>query len=127
MCMIRRMFVCLLWVLVNITCFASGDAKDCFQRGDCELFVVGDSHALFFAQSGIMKSHWTGPIHVATIYQLLKWGLNFYNLQEELAVSAHYVNIGSNPWQCPSGKYDVPNIKSGDWFFFLLDLIRKLS
>lgn len=82
------------------------------------LFAVGDSHSLFFDQAGIMKSHWTGPIHTATIYQMLKLGLNFDRLQEELAISAHYTNIGPPLWQCPSGKYDVPNIKKGDCVIF---------
>lgn len=84
----------------------------------CELYVIGDSHSLFYDQARIMKSHWTGPIHVATVYQLLKLGLNIFHLKEGLANSDHYKHVGVPPWQCPSGKYDISNIKPGDIVFY---------
>jgi lysophospholipase L1-like esterase len=82
------------------------------------LFAVGDSHSSFFEHAGLMKSHWMGPTHTATIYQLLKRDLDIYNLQEALAKSDHYVNIGVPLWKCPSGKYDTPNIKENDTVIF---------
>jgi lysophospholipase L1-like esterase len=82
------------------------------------VFAIGDSHATFFEQSGIMKSHWTGPIHTATIYQLLNKGLNLYTLKEDLARSDHYVNIGAAKWQFPDGVYSTDNIKENDIVFF---------
>lgn len=82
------------------------------------MYIIGDSHATFFDQADIMRSHWTGPIHTATIYQLLKKGLNLNTIREDLARSDHFVNIGVFPWQCPSGIYDIPNIKEGDIVFF---------
>lgn len=82
------------------------------------LFAVGDSHCSFFEQAGLMKSHWMGPTHTATIYQLLKRDLDIYNLQQALAVSDHYLNIGVPEWKCPSGKYDTVNIKESDTVIF---------
>ena len=81
-------------------------------------FAIGDSHSTFFEQSGIMKSHWTGPIHTATIYQLLEKGLNIYNLREDLATSEHYVKVGAARWQFPDGVYITSNIQEGDTVFF---------
>ena len=81
-------------------------------------YVIGDSHSTFFDQAGILKSHWTGPIHVATIYQLLKKGLDLSTIKDSLAKSDHFVNLGVFKWQCPSGVYDIPNIKSGDYVLF---------
>ena len=92
------------------------DGRCAFRKG--ELFAIGDSHSIFFDQAGIMKSHWTGPIHVVTIYQLLKFGLNLDGLQQKLASSDHYTHIVPMPWQCPSGKYDVPNIRNKDYVVF---------
>ncbi len=116
-------------LVLSLTCISMyGFADESFENGDSsdptcswpsgELFVVGDSHALFFDQVGIMKSHWTGPIHSATIYQMLKLGLDLFHLQQKLAVSDHYVYVGPPAWQCPSGKYTVPNIKRGDCVIF---------
>lgn len=87
-----------------------------------KLFSIGDSHSIFFEQSGIMLSHWTGPIHIATIYQLLEKGLNICNLQEDLAASDHYTKIGIPPWKGESKTYNTTNIQAGDtvlfWFGF---------
>lgn len=81
-------------------------------------FTIGDSHSIFFEQSGLMKSHWTGPLHIATIYQLLKRGLNLTTLKEDLRDSDHYVNCGAAKWQCPNGIYETENIKPGDVVLF---------
>ncbi len=83
-----------------------------------QLFAVGDSHSTYFEQAGLMKSHWCGPIHVATIYQLLKKGLNLHGLREQLATSEHYVKCGGAPWQFPNGIYETPNITPGDTVLF---------
>lgn len=83
-----------------------------------EFFAIGDSHSLFFEQSGFMKSHWLGPIHTATIYQLLKLGLDMFNLQQLLAKSNHYVNIGVPQWQSKTGTYNTNNIKTDDRVIF---------
>lgn len=65
-----------------------------------------------------MRSHWTGPLNIVTIYKLIEKGLDLFSLSEQLAVSPHFVNNGVMPWQCPSGKYDVPNIKPGEEVLF---------
>lgn len=80
--------------------------------------IVGDSHATFFEKVGIMESHWMGPTHTATIFQLLKLGLELDKLQEALRASDHFVNVGVPKWKCPDGVYNTPNIKSGDTVFF---------
>ncbi len=83
-----------------------------------KLFSIGDSHSIFFEQGGIMASHWTGPIHIATIYLLLKEGLNIDNLQSDLAKSDHYTKIGMPPWKGNNPTYSTPNIQPGDAVFF---------
>ncbi len=92
-----------------------------------DFYAIGDSHTTFFAKANIMKSHWLGPINAVTIYQLLKKDLDILNLTEDLAKSEHYKNVGVYPWQCPSGVYDVPNIKKGDCcvFFYGFNDIQK--
>lgn len=82
------------------------------------IFIIGDSHVTFFERAGFMRSHWTGPIHIVTIYQLLQHGLMLGGLKEQLSKSDHFVNVGVFPWQCPSGVYDVPNISEGDVVLF---------
>jgi len=81
-------------------------------------FAIGDSHSTFFEQSGIMKSHWLGPINTATIYQLLSRDLDLYSLKEILATSDHYVNVGAAKWQFPDGIYTTENIKQNDIVIF---------
>ncbi len=83
-----------------------------------ELFAIGDSHTTFFARAGIMKSHWLGVINIATWYQLLKKNLDIFNLTDRLSKSDHYVNVGVYEWQCPSGVYDVIDVKAGDFVIF---------
>ncbi len=82
------------------------------------IIAVGDSHVTFLERAGFMRSHWMGPLYVVTIYKLLESGLNLYSLKESLADSPHYINVGVYPWQCPSGRYDVPSVKSGDIVVF---------
>lgn len=81
-------------------------------------FAIGDSHSTFFEQSGLFKSHWVGPLNNATIYQLLKKGLNLFTLKEDLAKSEHYVNVGGAKWQFPNGIYETENVKPGDSVIF---------
>ncbi len=83
-----------------------------------KLFSIGDSHCIFFEQAGIMPSHWTGPLHIATIYLLLEKGLNVCNLKEDLAASTHYTKIGMPPWKGSNPIYSTPNIHEGDTVFF---------
>lgn len=82
------------------------------------MIAIGDSHVTFLERAGLMRSHWTGPLNIVTIYKLLDVGLDLSSLSEQLAVSPHFVNNGVMPWQCPSGKYDVPNIKPGEEVFY---------
>lgn len=82
------------------------------------MIAVGDSHVTFLERAGLMRSHWLGPLNAVTIYKLLELNLDICSLTESLANSAHYVNVGVYPWQCPSGIYDVPNVKEGDEVVF---------
>ena len=65
-----------------------------------------------------MASHWTGPLHKATIFQLLKLGLDLNKIKEELNNSEHFLKVGPPKWKCPDGVYSTPNIKLGDNVFF---------
>jgi hypothetical protein len=80
--------------------------------------IIGDSHSSFFEKNEIMASHWTGPLHKATIFQLLKLGLDLNKIKEELNNSEHFLKVGPPKWKCPDGVYSTPNIKLGDNVFF---------
>lgn len=83
------------------------------------IFAIGDSHADFFAQVGLLKSHWLGPLHIATMYKLLEHKPNLSNLREDLIVSDHYRNIGVPAWKSDdAGIYNTPNINPGDLVIF---------
>lgn len=88
-------------------------------------FAIGDSHSVFFGQSGLTQCHWTGAIGKATIYQILKQGLDIFSLRQEIIHSEHTRECGYMPWQTPNSNpvaannyYIVPNIKEGDEVIF---------
>ncbi len=72
--------------------------------GNSNIFVIGDSHCIYYKDSDSIKTHWVGwgqmPV---TIYQLIQNGLSLYNIVEKL----------------PPGDICTTNIKEDDYVVFM--------
>ncbi len=84
-----------------------------------EVFAIGDSHSAFFGQRGLAKCHWTGAIGKATIYQVLKQGLDIFNLRAEIINSDHSKECGFMKWQTDCYGYGVSDIQNSDTVLFV--------
>lgn len=61
------------------------------------IYAIGDSHSIFFHNSIIIKEHWLGMSNLpVTMFQLIKKGLDIYNIGNLLGNGHENYNIEKN-------------------------------